>query len=151
MNNEQNDEQPAANRNTPLKRIMYVEDDPDLQEIVRMGLEIGGGFTVNVCESGAQALAKVMDYQPDLILLDVVLPEMSGPQTLKELRKIPVACDIPVVFLTSKVRPMQLLQYKSLGAVGVIRKPLNPMKLASQIKEIWQEYLNGSSSRTIYN
>ncbi|MCP5050861.1 MAG: response regulator [bacterium] len=117
---------------------MYVDDDPDLQDIVRLGLQTGGGFTVKVCDSGKQALDEVVEFKPDLVILDVVMPEMNGPQTLEALRKIPQAREIPVIFLTSRIRSDQLGQYKPLGVIGLIRKPLNPLKLTEQLMEIWR-------------
>ncbi len=120
---------------------MYVEDDPDLQDIVSLGLKLGGNFTVKVCSSGQQALEEIVAFQPDLVILDVVMPEMSGPKTLVELRKIPEAADIPMVFMTSKIQPAQLTLYRNLGAIGVIKKPLNPMKLTAQVRAIWENHL----------
>lgn len=128
--------------NKPLHRIMYVEDDPDLQDIVSLGLKLGGNYAVKVCGSGQQALAEIADFQPDLVILDVMMPEMSGPETLKELRKIPGLEDMPMVFMTSKIQPAQLAKYKSLGAIGVIKKPLNPLKLSAQVQAIWANRFN---------
>jgi len=127
---------------------MYVDDDPDLQEIVRLGLEIGGGYEIKTCSSGQDALAQVEAFNPQLILLDVVMPDMSGTQTLEALHEIPVIKDVPVVFLTSKISSQQLSHYKKLGAAGVIRKPLNPMKLTGQVKEVWHRHLKSSTSET---
>lgn len=128
--------------NKPLHRIMYVEDDADLQEIVSLGLKLGGNYTVKVCGSGQQALEEIVGFQPDLVILDVMMPEMSGPQTLKELRKIPGLTDMPMVFMTSRIQPAQLAQYKSLGAIGVIKKPLNPLKLSAQVQALWANRFN---------
>jgi len=121
-----------------LKRIMYVDDDPDLQNLVRLGLETRGGFTVKICDSGKQAIEEIKDFQPDLVILDVVMPGMSGPKTLEALQNIPGIPPVPTIFLTSKTRRQEMDLYKRLGAIGVIDKPLNPMKLAEQLKEIWE-------------
>lgn len=125
-----------------LERVMYVDDDPDLRNIVRVGLELGGGFTVKLCATGQQALDEVTEFQPDMILLDVVMPDMSGPQLLEQLKKKPDINHIPVVFLTSKILPEQLTQYEALGAIGVIRKPFNPMKLSEQVTQVWHGFLD---------
>lgn len=122
---------------------MYVDDDPDLRNIVRVGLELGGGFTVKLCSTGQQALDEVREFKPDMILLDVVMPDMSGPKLLETFKKQPGISNIPVVFLTSKILPEQLALYEELGAVGVIRKPFNPMKLSEQVKQVWTGYLEG--------
>jgi DNA-binding response OmpR family regulator len=130
----------TVNQGKKLKRIMYVDDDPDLQQIVKMGLEIGGNFNVKVCASGYQALEEIEEYKPDLVILDVVMPFISGPKTLEAIRKMDAVATVPVIFLTSKIQPTQLAHYESLGAIGVIRKPLNPMKLSAQVLEIWQDF-----------
>ena len=121
-----------------LKRIMYVDDDPDLQDIVRVGLETRGGFTVTCCDSGNQALEEISNFKPDLVILDMVLPGMSGLQLLDRMRELRGVPWIPVIFLTSKIRPDQVEDYEKLGVIGVINKPLNPLELRHQVREIWE-------------
>jgi CheY-like chemotaxis protein len=120
-----------------LKKIMYVEDDPDLRKIVTVSLEAKGGFIVRVCDSGEQALKSVGEFQPDLIILDVIMAEMDGPETLQKLRELPGTGAIPVFFMTSKVMPGDVDKYKKLGAAGVIKKPFHPLGLAEEVKELW--------------
>ncbi len=120
-----------------LKKILYVEDDADIREVARMALETVGGFTVNICSSGRQALAEAPGFDPDFILLDVMMPGMDGPTTLYELRKLPGLEEKPVVFMTAKVMQSEIGVYKELGAVDVIPKPFDPMTLAERINEIW--------------
>jgi len=120
-----------------LKKILYVEDDADIREVARMALETVGGFTVNICSSGRQALAEAPGFDPDFILLDVMMPGMDGPTTLDELRKLPGLEEKPVVFMTAKVMQSEIGVYKELGAVDVIPKPFDPMTLAERINEIW--------------
>jgi len=124
----------------PLKRIMYVDDDPDLQRIVQLGLERGGGFTVKVCGSGEEAIREIPGFQPDLLLLDVVMPDMSGPKTLETMQGMPELPAVPVVFLTSKIGESQLQQYKNMGALGVIKKPLEFKRLADHVREFWEKF-----------
>jgi two-component system OmpR family response regulator len=121
-----------------LKRIMYVDDDPDLQDIVRLGLETRAGFTVTCCDSGNQALEEIRTFKPDLVILDMVLPGMSGLQLLERMRELRGVPWIPVIFLTSKIRPDQVEEYKELGVIGVINKPLNPLELRHQVRDIWE-------------
>ena len=121
-----------------LKRIMYVDDDLDLQDIVRLGLEIRGGFTVTCCDSGNQALEEIKTFKPDLVILDMVLPGMSGLRLLERMRELRGVPWIPVIFLTSKIRPDQVKEYENLGVIGVINKPLNPLELRHQVREIWE-------------
>ncbi len=116
---------------------MYVEDDPDLRKIVTVSLAEKGGFTVQVCDSGEQALKQVGEFQPDLIIMDVMMEDMDGPVTLGELRKLPETASIPVLFMTSRLLPWDVENYKRIGAAGVIKKPFHPLKLAEQVKELW--------------
>ena len=120
-----------------LTRILYVEDDPDIQAIAMMVLETISGFTVEPCSSGSEALAKAVAFQPDLVLLDVMMPGMDGPETLKGLRNFPELKATPVVFMTAKVQPQEVQGYLDLGAVGVIAKPFDPMTLAQELRDIW--------------
>lgn len=122
-----------------LSRIMYVEDEPDIQAVARVALQAVGGFTVHICSSGEEALREVHQFKPDLILLDVMMPGMDGPGTLAALRALPGCEEVPVAFMTAKVQPSEVEHYKSLGALDVVAKPFDPMKLADQIRQIWNE------------
>ena len=122
-----------------LQKILIVEDDPDIQTVARMALEAIGGFTVETSNSGKEALVKAPAFQPDLILLDVMMPEMDGPTTLKELRNDPALEATPVVFCTAKAMPSELEQYEALGSAGVVAKPFDPMTLADQVRAIWNQ------------
>lgn len=121
-----------------LQRILYVEDEPDISQIAKLALESIGGFTVEACDNGVQALERGPAFGPQLILLDVMMPEMDGPTTMQKLRALDGMADIPVVFMTAKVQPNEVESYKQLGAVDVIAKPFDPMGLAEQIRAIWQ-------------
>lgn len=121
-----------------LKKILHVEDDPSIQLVARLALEAVGGFDVHTCSSGQEALDCVASYAPDLILLDVMMPGMDGPTTLQHLRSMIDTRQIPVVFMTAKVQPAEVAQYRELGAADVIVKPFDPMLLAGNIKAIWE-------------
>lgn len=121
-----------------LTRILYIEDEPDIQAVARLALEMVGGFTLEVCGSGAEALEKVAAFRPQLILSDVMMPGMDGPTTLRKLRDLPQTATTPAIFMTAKVQPGEVAQYKELGAVDVIAKPFDPMALAGKIEEIWE-------------
>ena len=123
----------------PLQRVLYVEDDPDIQAVAVMALETVAGLTVEACSSGAEALAKAADFGPDLIVLDVMMPGMDGPTTLTELRKLPPLADTPVVFITAKTANADLENLQALGALSVITKPFDPMRLGEQLASIWQQ------------
>ncbi|ADU67200.1 response regulator [Desulfurispirillum indicum] len=126
-----------------LERILYAEDEPDIQAVARVALEMVGGFTVRICSSGQEALETAPGFAPQLILLDVMMPGMDGPTTLQNLRRIPAFTTTPVIFMTAKVQPAEVAHYTSLGAIGVIPKPFDPMALAGQIRALWQEVTNG--------
>ena len=120
-----------------LKRILYVEDEMDIQAVAKIALEAVGGFELKVCSSGQEALAEADAFAPELLLLDVMMPGMDGPTTLQELRKLPGLQDTPVIFMTAKVQPQEVEYFKSLGAVDVIAKPFDPMNLAQNIRDCW--------------
>jgi len=115
-----------------------IEDEPDIQTVARLSLESVGGFKVDICSSGQEALDNVLQIKPDLILLDVMMPGMDGPTTLQELKKIPELSDTPVIFMTAKVQPQEVQQYKELGAIDVIPKPFDPMALSDNVRTIWE-------------
>ena len=124
--------------NIELNRILYVEDDPDIQAVASIALEVVGGFTLKACSSGAEALAAaVSGFDAELLLLDVMMPEMDGPTTLAKLRELAPTAHTPVVFMTAKVQASEVSFYKSLGALGVIAKPFDPMQLAQQVRALW--------------
>lgn len=121
-----------------LQKILYVEDEPDIQTVAAMALESLGGFELLICSSGDEALAKAPSFAPDMILLDVMMPGMDGPTLLKALRSMPKLTSTPVVFMTAKVQPQELAHYRSLGALDVIHKPFDPMTLTDQVRDIWR-------------
>ena len=118
--------------------MLLVEDDPDIRIVARLALEAVGGFTVLGCGSGAEALERVEAFAPDLILLDVMMPEMDGLQTLCSLRLMPGAATVPVVFMTAKVQAQELSEYRTAGAVDVIAKPFDPLTLPVTVNSIWR-------------
>jgi len=122
----------------PLSRILYVEDQPDIRLVAKMALEAVGGFTVIACASGQEALNSAPTAMADLLLLDVMMPGMDGPSTLKALRELPATAHAPVIFMTAKVQAAEVAQYLGLGALQVIPKPFDPMELSEQIRRIWE-------------
>ena len=123
-----------------LKKILYAEDEPDISEIATMALETIGEFTVESCASGNEALEAAPRFQPDLILLDVMMPGIDGPSTLKALRRLPGFETTPVVFMTAKVMEDEMERFKKLGALVVITKPFDPAVLSDQILAIWEKH-----------
>jgi CheY-like chemotaxis protein len=115
-------------------RVLHIEDECDILEIAAASFGLDPEIEVRGCASGADGLAAAAEWQPDLILLDVMMPVMDGPSTLRHLRENPRTADIPVVFMTARVQPYELAHFKSLGAVGVISKPFDPMTLAASVR-----------------
>ncbi len=130
----------AAEGAPELSRILLVEDDLDIQMVARLALEDLGGLSVEICSSGFAALEKAPRFHPDLILLDVMMPELDGPGTFQALSRIPEVADTPVVFMTARARLGEVEEYRRLGALDVIVKPFDPMKLAETVHQIWRRY-----------
>jgi CheY-like chemotaxis protein len=124
----------------PLVRILYVEDEPDIQAVARLALEGVGGFTVRMCGSGQEAIEAAPVFAPDLIVLDVMMPGLGGVATLEALRRVPETQETPVVFMTAKIQPHEVTQYRRLGAADVVAKPFEPMTLAAALREIWTRH-----------
>jgi len=123
-----------------LSKILYVEDDPDIRQIVRMSLETLGGYQVAACDSCADALRIVDDFDPELLLLDVMMPEVDGPATLRRLRETVSTDAAPAVFITAKVEAGDMRRYHQMGVVDVIVKPFDTIKLSAQLEQIWQQH-----------
>ncbi|MEM1043379.1 MAG: response regulator [Bacteroidota bacterium] len=120
-----------------LQRILIVEDDPDIRSILQMSLEAVGGYTVAAAANGVEALERLATFTPDLIVLDVMMPEMDGPATLGALRQNPAFTSTPVIFLTAKAQRHEVDHYLTLGIAEVIHKPFDPVALPEQVREIW--------------
>ena len=119
-----------------LKTLLYVDDDADIREIVQMSLSLDGNINVVVSDGGERALLKMRVEQPDLVILDVMMPGMDGPTLLKRMRAEPSLSHIPVIFMTAKANPEEVARYRA-SAIGVIAKPFDPMTLAGQVKALW--------------
>jgi two-component system OmpR family response regulator len=124
------------NRNN-LREILYVDDEPDIREIVQMALGLVPTLSVNTADSGQRALEIMQAKRPDLVLLDVMMPNMDGPTTLQQMRSRPELQSIPVIFMTAKAMPQEVARFRSLGAAAVIAKPFDPMLLGEQVFAVW--------------
>ena len=116
-------------------RVLHVDDDADIREIALLSLETVGGLDVLQCASGREALDGIDAFQPDVLLLDVMMPEMSGQQLLTEIRKLPGMSGVPAIFMTARVQPAEIAAFRELGAADVSQKPFDPMALSSQLIE----------------
>jgi len=111
-------------------RVLYIDDDPDIREVAQMSLELDPQFDVRAGVSGRDGLAIAGEWNPHLILLDVMMPEMDGPETLRRLKATPALNDVPVVFITARAQTHEVSGLLELGAQGFIAKPFDPLTLA---------------------
>lgn len=126
----------------PLKTILVAEDELDIQMIIDIALE---DLEVHFCQTGKEALNKLQHITPDLLLLDVMMPEMDGPQLLKELSKIEKYATLPAIFLTAKGEPKEIDHLLDLGALAVLTKPFSPLTLGKQLNALWQAHTQKSA------
>jgi CheY-like chemotaxis protein len=115
-------------------RILHVDDEPDIREVVDMSLSLSPDFEVRACGSGVEAVAVAVEWSPRIILLDVMMPGMDGPTTLQQLRKNSQTSEIPVIFMTARAQAREVEHFIALGAQGVISKPFDPMALALLVR-----------------
>lgn len=121
----------------PLTSILYVEDDLHVRTTVKLVLEVLGKFDVRECSSGHEALHAARDFCPDLILLDVMMPGIDGVHTLDMLRRLSHLVDTPALFITSLTTEADMARYLQAGAIGVIAKPIVPLRLTGQLHDLW--------------
>ncbi len=119
-----------------VKKILMVEDDPDIRRVAVMALKFKGGFEVVIAENGQQGLERARSEKPDVILLDSMMPVMDGPETCKRLKADEELKKIPVIFLTAKSQKKEIEAGLELGAIGYLVKPFDPMTLAEELKKL---------------
>ena len=120
-----------------LERICYVEDDEDIQRIVRMSLERVGKMTVEVVGDPMVAIDAISAFKPDLVMLDWMMPGMDGPTLFRKMKQLPEVSALPVVFITAKATQRDMDELIALGAAGTISKPFSPKDLPDQLRAIW--------------
>jgi CheY-like chemotaxis protein len=118
------------------KRVLLIDDEDDIREVAGMSLETVAGWTTMAARSGREGVKIAAEQQPDAILLDVMMPDMDGPSTFRNLQESLATKSIPVIFLTAKAQTREQRGFRELGAHGVISKPFDPLTLADQISEI---------------
>ncbi len=119
--------------------ILCVDDEADILSIAKLSLETVGGFRVSCCSSGSDAIQQIEGIAPDLVLLDVMMPNMGGPATLELLREMPSNANMPIVFMTARVQPAEVQAYLDMGASAVISKPFDPMELPGKVRGILEQ------------
>ncbi len=117
-------------------KVLVVDDEADIRRIAQLALTRIGGLEVVEARSGAEALEIARAAAPDVVLLDVMMPGMDGPETLQALRADATTAAIPVVFLTAKALETEQRRLLDLGAAGVLVKPFDPLKLAAELRAV---------------
>lgn len=123
-----------------LKRILHVEDDDSIRMITSVTLESVGKMTVLSCESGFDALEQFEAFDPQVILLDVMMPELDGPETLERLKARFDLSGRMILFMTAKVQQDEVAHLRSIGGFDIIEKPFDPMALTGKLESAWQAF-----------
>jgi CheY-like chemotaxis protein len=117
-------------------KVLVIDDEDDIRRVARLSLAAVGGMDVCEASSGSLAVRKAREEQPDVVLLDMMMPGMDGLATIRALRGDPETADIPVVFLTAKAMSAEVDRLKGLGACGVLVKPFDPLTLPRLLREL---------------
>ena len=121
----------------PLQKICYVEDDVDIQRIVRLSLERIGKMQVEIVGDPTAAIEAMLAFRPDLVMLDWMMPVLDGPALFKQMKQRPETSALPVIFITAKAAQRDLDELVAMGAAGTISKPFSPKDLPDQLRKIW--------------
>jgi two-component system, OmpR family, response regulator len=127
-----------------FQSVLYVDDDADICSVVQATLRLVPGLLVQTAGSGERAIDLAYELRPDLVLMDVMMPGLDGPSTFKRMRESALLAHIPVIFMTAKVLPAEISQFLQLGAIGVIVKPFDPLKLYGELFALWN---SGNAAR----
>ncbi|MEK6397657.1 MAG: response regulator [Terriglobus sp.] len=119
-----------------MHRILLIDDEDDIREVASLTLEATAGWEVSTANSGANGIQAALSEKPEAILMDVMMPEMDGPTTFREMQKMPELVGIPVILLTAKVQGVDQRRFADLGVAAVLFKPFDPMTLAQQIADV---------------
>ena len=124
-----------------MRKILIIDDEDDIREVAALSLEAVAGWTVFTAHSGLECIRLAEAHQPEAILLDVMMPEMDGPMTFRELQANPKTSHISVLLLTAKVQGVDQRRFASLGVKAVLFKPFDPLTLSSEIAAVlgWTE------------
>jgi len=124
----------ARGRGEYMIKLLQVEDDADIREITKLALEFAGGFYVVQCADGPDALVRLQTFKPDVLVLDMMMPGMTGVELLARIRMQPALARIPAVFMTARSLPAQIEELRAAGAADMIGKPFDPMALGDRIR-----------------
>lgn len=126
----------------PLTKIIVVDDDQDILKIVEFSLESMSGVTIKYCTSGQDGIAEALSFHPDLMILDVMMPNMNGIEMVKAIKLLPDLKDTPIIFLTAKMQAEEIAECHKVGVKDIIPKPFDPIALPDTIKQMWDK-MNG--------
>jgi CheY-like chemotaxis protein len=119
-----------------MKRVLIIDDEETIQTVVKFGICMAASWEVLTASSGLEGIQTAQSEEIDVILLDVMMPDMDGIATFQALKTYPETEQIPVIFLTAKAQTSEKCQLNDLGVSGVITKPFNSLDLPSQIAKI---------------
>jgi len=122
-----------------IDKVLVVEDDHDIQKVIRMSLKFGGVHDVVVADNGEECLAMALQEKPDVILLDVMMPRLDGFETCRLLKENPETQAIPVIFLTAKAQHFEVKRGLEAGGLGYLIKPFDPMTLHDEIVALLEQ------------
>jgi two-component system alkaline phosphatase synthesis response regulator PhoP/two-component system response regulator VicR len=120
-----------------MPRILVTDDEPNIVRLIQVNLE-RQGFQVETANNGAQALEKIRANRPDLLVSDVMMPEMDGFELLSNIRRDPALENLPVIMLTAKAQDRDVLEGYTRGADMYLTKPFNPIELVTFAKRLLQ-------------
>ena len=118
-------------------RALIIDDDRDLLRLIQRTLEFTAGWEVHTAPSGASGLELARRLGPNVILVDVMMPEIDGYEVCRRLKADPVTAGVPIVLLTAR-RDLDERRVKETGAAGVLFKPFQPDELARRVRELCQ-------------
>jgi len=119
----------------PNRHILIIDDEEDIREVAKASLELVAGWKITTARSGIEGLEKAVREKPEGILLDLMMPDMDGMMTIGKLRNQPATQHIPVIFMTAKVQASDWQRLTQAGAMAVIAKPFDPLKLHQQVSD----------------
>ena len=119
-----------------MRRILIIDDEDDIREVAALSLEATAGWDILTANSGAKGIEIAVAQQPDAILMDVMMPEVDGPTTFRNMQQNPAISNIPVLLLTAKVQGVDQRRFAGLGVAAILFKPFDPLALADQISEV---------------
>src|SRR5262245_14499144 len=117
--------------------ILLVEDDPDIRDLIAYKLA-KAGFDIVQATDGIAALELARQHHPDLVILDVRMPRLSGLEVCRELRTLPATAKVPIIMLTARTRPQDLEQARAAGASDYMSKPFSPRELQERVESVLQ-------------